>query len=95
MREVIESVEVMQEVDDASEKWGRFDDAWESVSWVLSRDPTVGHPLVEGGHIRAMVFDGSWAHDMPTIDVVYEITETNIVIQRVRFREATTTAGHS
>lgn len=93
MRDVVESVEVMQAVDDASTRWARFDDAWSVVPWVLSLDPTAGEPLVEGGHIRSMVFDGSWAHEMPTIDVVYEITETQIVLQRVRFRDAASTAG--
>ena len=49
MREVVESSEVMSAVDDAESMWTRFDDAWSAVTWVLSRDPTVGSPLTEGG----------------------------------------------
>ena len=94
MRSVVESIEVMGEVDDCNTRWIRFEDAWSVVHWVLSRDPTVGQPLTEGGQIRSIVFDGSWAHDMPTIDVLYEITETQIIIQRVRFRNATASGGH-
>lgn len=93
MRSVIELTEVMEAVDDAITQWARFEDAWSVVPWVLSRDPTVGHPLTEGGHIRSFVFDGSWAHEMPTIDVLYEITDTHVIIQKVRFRNAPTTAG--
>lgn len=93
MRDVVESSDVMGEVDECRTKWERFDDAWDVVFWVLARDPTVGSPLNETGHLRAFVFEGSWAHEMPTIDVIYEVTETTIVIQRVRFREARSTAG--
>jgi hypothetical protein len=92
---VIESPDVMVAVDDAKERWARFDDAWSVVPWVLSYDPTVGYPLKEGGSIRSFVFDGSWAHEMPTIDVVYEITLTQVIIQRVRFRNAGTSAGRA
>jgi plasmid stabilization system protein ParE len=95
MRAVVESIEVMAEVDDAEDQWARFHDAWSTVHWVLSKDPTVGVPIREGGHLRSMVFDGSLAHEMPTIYVVYEITETQIVIQRVSFRDATSSAGRA
>jgi hypothetical protein len=95
MRNVIESTEVMDAVDEASEKWARFDDAWSVVPWVLSRDPTVGQPLTEGGHIRSFIFEGSWAHEMPTIDVVYEMPEQHIIIQKVRFRDASSNSGRA
>ncbi len=93
MRDVVESIEVMAEVDEASSRWDRFDDAWLAVQWVLSRDPTVGMPLREGGHIRAFVYGGSWAHQMPTIRVVYEVTETQVIIQRVKFLNPDGDAG--
>lgn len=95
MRSVVESLEVMAEVDEASERWARFSDAWSTVNWVLAKDPTVGAPLTEGGHLRSFVFDGSWAHEMPTIEVLYEITDDKIVLQRVRFSDAKTTAGRA
>lgn len=95
MRGVIESPAVMDAVDEASERWDRFHDAWSVVTWVLSRDPTVGYPLVEGGHLRSFVFEGSMAHQMPTIDVLYAITDENVIIQRVRIRDAAFTSGHA
>lgn len=95
MRSVVESAEVMADVDEAKEKWARTPDAWDALFWVLSRDPTVGEPLTEGGHLRALVFDGSWAHEMPTIYVLYEITEDQVIIQRARFSDASTTAGRA
>ena len=93
MREVVESIEVMGEAEEAERRWSRFDDAWSTVHWVLSRDPMVGQPLIEGGHLRSLVYAGSFAHDMPTIDVVYEVTSTQIILQRVRFRDALSSAG--
>ena len=95
MRNVVESNEVMADVDDATKRWSRFDDAWSAVHWVLAKDPTVGTPLSEGGHVRAFVFAGSWAHDMPNIDVVYEVTDTQIIIQKMRCRDATVSAGRA
>ena len=85
----------MAEVDEAKEKWARTDDAWQTVFWVLSRDPTVGEPLTEGGHLRSIVFDGSWAHEMPTIYVLYEIGEHEIVIHKAHFTDAKTSAGRA
>lgn len=95
MRSVVESSAVMAGVDEASERWVRAEDAWATVTWVLSRDPTVGIPLTEGGHLRSLVFDGSWAHDMPTINVLYEITETEIVLHTARFSDAQTSGGRA
>jgi hypothetical protein len=95
MRTVVETAEVMAEVDDAEVRWGRAAEAWSTVTWVLSRDPTVGMPLVEGGQQRSIVFDGSRAHDMPTIQVLYEITATEIVIRKVRFLDAQSSAGNA
>jgi hypothetical protein len=93
MRDVVESAEVMQDVDEAKEKWARADDAWGTLRWVLSQDPTKGAPLSEGGQLRTLAYDGSWAHEMPTINVVYEITETQVIIHSVRFVDAVSTAG--
>ena len=95
MREVIESIDFMAEVDEASTRWSRFDDAWSVVSWALSRDPTLGIPSSEGGHLRSVVFQGSFAHAMPTIYLVYEVTASQIVLQRVKFTDAHSTAGNA
>jgi hypothetical protein len=95
MRSVVESAEVMAEVGDAKEKWARTDDAWDAICWALARDPTCGQPLTEGGHLRSIVFEGSWAHEMPTIIVLYEVTEHEIVIQKANFSDAKSTAGRA
>lgn len=70
----------MTAIDDARERWSRADDAWNTITWVLSRDPTKGVPMVEGGQTRSLY-------------VEYEITRERIVITEALFRDATTTAG--
>jgi hypothetical protein len=95
MRSVIESAEVMADVDEAKERWARTQDAWDALFWVLARDPTVGVPLTEGGHLRSLVFDGSWAHEMPSIHVLYEITEQEVTIHKAHFSDASTSAGQA
>jgi hypothetical protein len=95
MRSVVEAPEVADAIDDAKLTWSRLDEAWDMLFWVLSKDPTVGQPLREAGHLRAFVFEGAWAHDMPTIDVVYELTDSQVIIRRVRFREPTGQGGNA
>ena len=95
MRDVVEQPDVMQAVDEAKERWARAEDAWSVIPWVLSREPTVGNPLNEGGHLRSFAYEGSWAHEMPTIWVVYEITETQIIIHKVKFTDPTGNAGRA
>ena len=93
MRSVAESPKAMDAVEDACESWLRARNAWDTIVWVISHDPTKGVPLSEGGNIRSLVFHGSWAHEMPTIYVEYEITDDRILINEAFFRDATTTAG--
>ena len=95
MRSVVESVAVMAAVDDACEKWHRADVVWSTITWVLSHDPTAGEPLTEGGSIRALVYDGSYAHEMPTVYVLYEITETKIDIVEATFTDAHVSSGRA
>ena len=95
MRTVRDDLEVELAVDDACERWSRAREAWEVVHWVLAHDPTRGDPITEGGQARSFVYVGSWAHDMPTITVLYVIEEPYITIRRARFTDAKTTAGHA
>ena len=93
MRTVVESSAVMALVDDAAQRWQRAEDAWAAVTWVLAHDPSAGLPLVEGGQLRTLVYEGSRAHDMPTIFVLYEITRDEVVIRQAEFRDAAGNAG--
>ena len=85
----------MSKVDDAEERWARAKDAWSTVTWVLARDPTVGAPLAERGHLRSLVYEGSSAHELPAIFVLYEIDEHYVTIVDIQFSHARTTGGHA
>ena len=95
MYTVREDLQVETALEEASEKWSRAREAWEVVVWVLARDPTCGSPLAEGGQARTFVYEGSWAHDMPTIGVLYVIEYPYITIRAARFADARSTAGHA
>jgi hypothetical protein len=86
-------LEVEAELQDARLRWARTDDAWEMIEWVLARDPTKGSPVSESGLARSFVFDGSRAHEMPTIQIVYVFESTVVSIKSARFSEPTYTAG--
>jgi hypothetical protein len=53
----------------------------------LARDPTVGVPLTEFGHLRAFTFEGRYIFDIPTIVVIYEFDQDIITIQSARFQD--------
>lgn len=95
MRTVREDPEVEAALEDACAQWARAQEAWDVVTWVLARDPTRGEPLTESGQARTFVYEGSWAHDMPTIVVLYVIEEPYVTIRRARFSHSRTTAGHA
>jgi hypothetical protein len=93
MRTVRVDSAVDGELEDARREWRRVDDAWEMIEWVLMRDPTKGTPLTESGTARSFVFDGSIAHEMPTIQIVYVVDENYITIKAVIFSSPTFSAG--
>ena len=93
MRSVRTEPEVDCAIDDARRQWARVDDAWEMIEWVLSRDPTKGRPLSEGGTVRSFVFEGSQAHEMPNIELIYIDELPYITIKSVRFSSPTYSAG--
>lgn len=74
--------------DEAECQWPRTMDAWEAVTWTLIRDEACGAALNETGTLRGYVWDGARSAQLPSIDVIYEIQATDIVIKDARFYEA-------
>lgn len=96
MRGLFEQPHVADAVDEARDRWPRGHDAWEAVTWVIARDPTVGAALTESGKTRAFTLDGAKSIGLPTVTVVYEVGETNIIVHDVRFEDAKYgQAGHA
>lgn len=93
MRTVRQEASVDADLEEACLKWSRADDAWTMITWVLSRDPTKGTPLSEGGAARSFVFHGSWAHDMPTIQILYVFEDPYVTIKSAVFREPISQGG--
>lgn len=95
MLTVREDYEAEEALDEACKIWARAREAWEVITWVLSPDPTKGQPLTESGLARSLVYGGSYAHETPTITVLYVIEDPHVTIQRARFAQAKTTGGHA
>jgi hypothetical protein len=93
MRTVRQDIPVDDDFEDACLRWSRTQEAWDMIFWVLARDPTAGDPVSEGGLARSFVFEGSWAHDMPTIQILYIIEEPYVTIKSAAFRDPVTSAG--
>lgn len=95
MRSVRTEFSVDEALERARPEWERLDDAWAMIEWVLARDPTKGIPLSESGRVRAFVFEGSNAHSMPNIEVVYVEDPPYVTIKSVRFSRPTYSAGRA
>jgi hypothetical protein len=95
MRTVREEPDVSEAVEDACEQWARAQEAWDVICWVLARDPTCGVPLSEGGQARAFTYEGSLAHEMPTILVIYDVDDHYVTIHEARFSNPQRTAGRA
>lgn len=95
MRDIRVDTVVDDKLDEARREWARVDDAWVMIEWVLMRDPTVGEPMTESGQSRSFVFNGSVAHDMPDIQIVYVFDDNYITISSMRFWRPTYSAGNA
>lgn len=79
---------VYAEVHRAEVRWRRGGLAWETVCFVIARDPEIGVPITESGITRALTIPGSRAIDEPTVTVVYEIQPDLIIVHDIRFEDA-------
>mgnify|MGYP000421308519 CR=1 FL=1 len=96
MLTIVEQPTAKEALDNARDRWQRVDDAWEAITWALSRDPTFGDPITESGKTRLAVFQGARSISMPTIEVIYETQEPYIIIHEATFSEAKAQrAGHA
>lgn len=83
-------------VDSACIRWPDAERAWSAIEWALARDPSVGPALSESGNVRALVYRGAKSIGQPDVEVIYEITSHEIIVQSADFSEAQAEqAGHS
>ena len=80
---------VSEAIDEAMLKWPAADRAWEAIEFTLAHDPVAaGVALVESGKRRMLVFHGAKSIGMPSITVLYELSDGNpITIYDVKFEE--------
>jgi hypothetical protein len=89
VRTVVEQPRVSRVLDDAKDRWPRARDAWDTVLWVIARDPEeAGLALTESGATRSFTLDGARSIGLPTITVVYEIQLFQVVVHDALFTDA-------
>lgn len=88
MRSIREENAARLAVDEAAQRWSRAGDAWDALTWVIAREPELGTAINESGTMRAYTLDGVRSLELPTVTVLYEITDEAIVIHDARFTEA-------
>lgn len=88
MRTIREEEAARRSLDAAVEKWSRAMDAWDAATWVIARDPEAGHPVTESGRTRAYSFEGARSINMPSLTLLYEITDIYIIVHDARFTDS-------
>lgn len=87
MRGVVYEHQAAAAVDTAKVLWRRLNDAVEVCEWALIRDPGMGIPVDEGSCLRMVVFQGASSVGIPTIEIVFEDTGSNIIFHDLEFRK--------
>ncbi len=72
VRDVAEEPSVTEDVEDAKLQWPRAQDVWDTITWVLARDPEIGVPVYESGAYRAFTYEGARSGNLPTATVLYQ-----------------------
>jgi hypothetical protein len=88
VRDVREEERAKRAVDHAADCWPRANDAWEAITWVVAHDPAAGTPETESGNIRSLVLDGARSIGLPTVTIIYEVTEHVILVHDAIFEDA-------
>jgi hypothetical protein len=96
VRTIREEELARRSVDAALARWSRAMDAWEAITWIIPHDVAAGSPVTERGDLRTYTFEGVGALDMPTVTVLYEVADDQIIIHDARFTEPRHTGlGHA
>jgi hypothetical protein len=87
---VVEQPSAIHAIDDAKRRWTRARDAWETIYWVLSRDPQAGNPINKNdiGKIRVFTLDGMRSLGMPTVTILFEVSPSELTIHDALFEES-------
>lgn len=88
MKSIREEKRVTIARDAAEVRWERAMDSWEAITWVILHDETCGSALSESGNVRGYIFDGARSVNMPSLAVIYEITDEYIIVRDAEFYEA-------
>lgn len=83
LREVVEEIDVSDYVDSSKESHPRLDEAWESLKWLLARNPEPKGSALKvtaRNRYRAFVLAGDFLARTPDIGVVYIVSDTQINI---------------
>jgi hypothetical protein len=55
-------------------------DAWDAATWTIAHDPQAGDAVTESGKTRAYSYEGARSIDMPSVTLLYEIAQGDLII---------------
>lgn len=85
-KDIIESSEVQEIVDLTRTKYSRFDDAWLSITWLLSRDAETVSREYKG--FRLYKHSGLPSNEAPAVTLLFTIEENVIEIISIKISVA-------
>lgn len=98
LRTIVEELDVSEQLDLYREKYPRFEEIWDGLTWLLARNPDLPGSATwvgddgKASNYRAYALRGDELADTPDVWVVYAYTETEVIILGVQARDRTPTA---
>lgn len=88
LRTIVEETAASQAADSFSDKFTRFDEAWEGLKWLLSRNPEIGYRQTtsKNGHstgFRLHIQASDEFAKTPEIWVVYTFDDNEVTIYEI------------
>ena len=94
LRSVVLQPTAQTAIDDYTKNLHRFDEAYVGLEWLIVRTPERGaYQEVHGRQFRVYVQSGDELAETPDIWIVYEVTETEIIVHDIKAKEHTPDAG--
>jgi hypothetical protein len=85
LREIVEENEAQHSAEVYSGEFPRFDEAWDALKWLLSRNPSIGaHKTVNGVEYFLYVSESDLFAKTPTISIVYTYNEDQVIVHDIR-----------
>ncbi len=79
-RTVVEAAGITSLIDASIVKYPKFEDLWDAMKWILSRDPTCGYQIDKSDYFLIKSDPNNSHYGAPSIRVLYKFSNDDVSI---------------